>query len=575
MNAPRLHYAVGLTNCATHHVDVTLRIDDAQGDLELWLPAWTPGSYMIREFARHLRAPRATAADGSALVVERVDKATLAVRGARGAVSIRYRIYANEVSVRTTWVDAERALLNGASTFLIPRGREHEPIGVSIDAPSTWRVFTALERREDGAWIAADHERLVDSPIACGPWQERAFDVAGVRHTFAFCGVGDWEPARVESATVAIVAEHARLFGSLPYSRYAFLAFTTADGKGGLEHRDSCVLLHPRLQFREPSGWHDFVSLIAHEHFHAWNVKTARPRELAAADLSREAYTRSLWIAEGVTSYYDELVPLRAGVVERAAYLERLADAITRHRETPGRAHETLEDASLLAWVRLYRPDEDTPNSAISYYAKGALVALLLDLAIRTASGDRASLDHAMAAFVRKFPFDSAGYAGSEFERICSETAGQDLRAFFDHAVRSTAELEFEQPLARFGLSLRAKPKDKPNARDVLGARVRRVDRRAVVDGVEPGSPAELGGLSARDELVALDGIRVDADALATRLRHAATGSTVTFTVFRDDVLIERSVVLSRAPATSVVLTETSDVDDATRARREAWLRGR
>lgn len=574
MNAPRLRYAVGLTRCATHHVDVTLRVDDVHGDLELWLPAWTPGSYMIREFARNLRAPRARACGGAELRVERIDKATLVVRGCESSIELSYRVYANEVSVRTTWVDAERALLNGASTFVIPRGRECEPIAVDIDVPSGWRVFTALPRGVDGAWIADDHDRLIDTPIACGAFDERAFEVRGVKHAFAFCGRGNWEPEKVERATAAIVAENARVFGSLPYANYAFLAFTTAEGRGGLEHRDSCVLLHPRMQFDEPTGWNDFVTLIAHEHFHAWNVKSARPCELAAADLRTEAYTRSLWIAEGVTSYYDELTPLRAGVITRSAYLERLGDAITRHRETPGRNCETLEEASLLAWVRLYRPDEDSPNSGISYYAKGALVALLLDLEIRTRSADRASLDDAMAAFVREFPARSTGYRGSDFERICSATAGADLSAFFERAVRSTAELEFEAPLARFGLALRGKSKDKPTVRDLIGARVRRVDRRAVVDGIDPGSPAELAGLSARDELLALDGLRVDADTLAQRLRAMPIGASVTFALWRDDLLIERPVVLTRGPATGFALAVQDDVDAATRARRDAWLRG-
>lgn len=574
MNAPRLRYAVGLTRCATHHVDVTLRVDDAHGDLELWLPAWTPGSYMIREFARNLRTPRARAWGGAELRVERIDKATLVVRACEGSIELSYRVYANEVSVRTTWVDAERALLNGASTFLIPRGREREPIAVEIDVPSSWRVFTALPRGVDGVRTARDHEHLVDSPIACGAFDERAFDVGGVRHSFAFCGRGNWEPAKVERAAAAIVAENARVFGSLPYARYAFLAFTTAEGRGGLEHRDSCVLLHPRMQFDEPTGWNDFVTLIAHEHFHAWNVKSARPCELAAADLRTEAYTRSLWIAEGVTSYYDELTPLRAGVITRSTYLERLADAITRHRETPGRFCETLEEASLLAWVRLYRPDEDSPNSGVSYYAKGALVALLLDLEIRSRSAGRASLDDVLAAFVREFPPDGAGYRGSDFERLCAAVAGADLSAFFDRAVRSTTELEFESPLAHFGLALRSKPKDKPTARDLIGARVRRVDRRAVVDGVDPGSPAELAGLSARDELIALDGLRVDADTLAQRLRAVPVGESATFALLRDDVLIERAVVLTRGAASSSTLTPIDDCDDATRARRDAWLRG-
>lgn len=573
MTSPRLRYAVGLRDCAAHHVDVTLSVDGVVGDLVLWLPAWTPGSYMIREFARNLRAPRATAQDGTALAVERVDKATILVRGARGRVDVMYRVYANEVSVRTTWVDAERALLNGAATFLVPRGREREPIAITIDVPSTWRVFTALPRGVDGAWIAADHDRLVDTPIACGSFERRAFDVAGVPHSFVFCGHGDWVHERVAAATTAIVGEHARLFGSLPYANYAFLAFTTADGKGGLEHRDSCVLLHPRLQFADPTGWHDFVSLIAHEHFHAWNVKSARPRELAAADLAHEAYTRSLWIAEGITSYYDELVPLRARVVERPAYFERMADAIARHRDTPGRAHETLEEASLLAWIRLYRPDEDTQNSAISYYAKGALVAWLLDLEIRTRSAGQASLDDVMVRLVREFPYEGPGYSGAEFERLCADAAGSDLTTFFDRAVRSTAELDFEGPLARFGLSLRTKPKDKPTVRDLIGARIRRADRRAIVDGVDPGSPAALAGMSARDELVALDGLRVDADTLAARMR-GSVGRTATFTLFRDDVLIERTLVAPQVSAFSYTLTANDDVDDATRARREAWLTG-
>jgi predicted metalloprotease with PDZ domain len=564
-------YRLSFGAAAAHLVDVEIELE-ATAPIVLWMPAWTPGSYLIREFARNLRAVRAES-DGAPLEVRRRDKATFEVEAPRGSrVVVRYRVYAFELSVRTSYVADDFALLNGASIFLAIAGREHERSRVELALPAGWSVVTGLPRDERGGFVAASHEALVDGPILAGKLDETSFEVEGIRHRIAVGGGGNHDLATLAAETKAIVEAASRGFGPLPYADYAFLLYTQREGQGGLEHRNSCVVAHPRHGFRDAKGRHDLLGLLAHEHFHVWNVKRTRPREFAPYDLKSENFTRALWICEGVTSYFDELLPRRAGLVTREAFLARLSEEITRYRGNPGRLEETLEESSLTTWIRFYRQDEDYPNSGVSYYQKGALVALCLDAAIREASGDRAALDDVMRALFARHPDGSPGYTTEEFEALAAEIAGADLREFFATALRSTRELDLETALARFGLRLVARPRQPaPTVRDWIGARLP-AGGTARVDTVERGSPAAAAGLSPRDELLAFDGIRVEAKTFAERLAERAGGRAVPLAVFRDDRLLTLSLDLPAAPSAAWFVEVDEQASAPCVARRDAWL---
>lgn len=579
-----LRYQASFDAPASHRIDVALSIPAAPEELILWMPAWTPGSYLIREFARNLRdlsAVRIGARDGDALRIERLDKATFRVHAPAGdPVMIRYAVHAFERSVRTSIVEDDQALLNGASVFLALKGEEQAVHEVVVTPPSDWKVATALAKSgqadgSDPVFRARSYEHLIDSPIFCGPFEEVEFRVLDRLHRIVIRPGGDHDLERIARDTERIVLVSAALFGGLPYQEFLFQVITAAEGRGGLEHRDSCVIQFPRFGFGSELTYHDFLTLVAHEHFHVWNVKRIQPRDFVPYDLTAETYTTLLWVCEGITAYYDELLPLRAGVVDRGAYLQRLAESIDRYRQGPGRLAQDLADASMTAWIGLYRPDEDTPNAAVSYYLKGSLVILLLDLEIRTLSGSAHSLDDLMRLLWERFPDGSGGFSGEQFEACAAEVAGVDLSAFFDRMVRSTAELDLETPLAGFGVSLVKKPRPGgPSLRDLLGVRIRGGAGRAVIDCVEHGSPAHVAGLSPRDEIIAVDGYQATTEQLKERLSRMPGGSTVELALFRDGRLSSLQAVLPEELPGVHVIEEREDADtsQAVRAARESWL---
>lgn len=571
-----LRYDVRFEDPSSHHVDVTLHLGEVDGDVTLWMPTWTPGSYLVREFARNIRGATVVREDGSTQPLERIDKCRFRATGDGTALTVRYRVYAFEMSVRTSFVEDENALLNGHSVFLTVAGREGEPIELAVELPTGWEVETGLSRKDgagDGPFVAADYHDLCDHPLQCGRHEVLEFTVEGKPHRIVLVGAGNADRAKVVADAERLVATAAESFGPLPYERYLFLVQHTAAGRGGLEHENSSVLQFPRFGYSDPRVYHDFVTLVAHEHFHVWNVKRTKPREFVPYDLVNETYTALLWVSEGFTAYYDELLPVRAGVVTEEKYLERLGEEIARYREAPGREMQNLAEASRNAWIGLYRPDEEAPNATVSYYQKGALVGLLLDLEIRRRRNGKGSLDDVMRALFQRFPAESDGFAEEDFVSIASEVAGCDLTPFFAAAVHGTDELDFESALAPFGLRLERKTPSPLRVRDFIGARMRKGDGTLRIDTVEAGSPAARAGLSAKDEVVALDGFKATAETFATRLSEKAPGSPAELVVFRDGRLCTFRVTLA-AEVLGTWIVKRDDSDESGAAARNAWLHG-
>jgi predicted metalloprotease with PDZ domain len=549
--------------------------------LEAVLPVWTPGSYLLREYARHVQDVTAEDESGQPLRVERRDKRTWVVESHGRPAILRYRVYANELTVRTSHLDGTHGYFNGATLFLYAEALRALPHRLRVSAPPGWSVFSSLER--DGEdWVARDHDTLVDSPVEVGPHQPLSFLAGGVPHQVVVWGEPKPDAQRLLSDLKGVCEAEAAFFGSLPLERYLFLVYLTDKGRGGLEHMASSTLLFGRQALQTQKGWEDFLTLAAHEYFHLWNVKRIKPRALVPFRYGEETYTRLLWAFEGTTSYYDSLLVRRAGLMAPQRYLTKLGEALSALAAAPGRGVQTLEEASLTAWVKYYRPDENSVNSGVSYYLKGELVALCLDLTLRQLTSDAASLDDVLRLLWQRYG-DGRGVPEDGVEAAAGEVAGQSLTPFFDRALRSTGELDLAV-LTHVGLEARSRVRESPTDRGGTPPRVKSGESRErgwlgvvprpgnTLASVLAGSPAMDAGLYAEDEVLALDGEKVDAAGLLSRCEERAPGTRATVHVFRRDRLMEVSVTLGARPADAVWLARVEKPTDAQKASYQKWM---
>ncbi len=574
-----IRYRVSMPRPHSHLFEVEA-LFPATGDvLTLSLPVWTPGSYLVREYARHVQEFVVVDEQNKPLVFERLDKHKVRVAAKGKPVRLRYKVYANELTVRTSHLDGTHGYFNGATLFFYAealRQREHR---VTVEPPSGWKTFCALPREGD-AFTAPDYDDLIDSPFEVGPHTPLSFTAAGVPHEVVLWGEPPLDREKLCADLAKVCEAEAAMFGGLPMSRYLFLVYTSDKGRGGLEHKASTALLYPRSGFATPKGWEDFLTLAAHEYFHLWNVKRIKPKAFVPFDYSQESYTRLLWAFEGITSYYDNLIVRRAGLMSAARYLNRLGETLTTLHQTPGRRVMTLSDASMLAWIKHYRPDENTVNTAISYYLKGEIVATLLDLTLRQKTGGKKSLDDVMRLLWQRYG-DGRGVPEEGVEQAAQEVAGTDLKGFFDRALRSTEELDYSV-LADVGLEARFRVREAPSDKGGSPPRVKDAKPRgwlgvsfrgsATIAGVLEGSPAMDAGLYPDDEVVALDGLRVDGASLTSRCEEKKPGEAVRLTLFRRDRLLEVPVTLGAKPADAVYLAKVDKPTDAQKAAYQSWL---
>lgn len=578
--ADPIRYTLRFPAPHTHYIEVDAVVPTGgRPAVELMMAVWTPGSYMVREYSRHVEAVTATAAGGRALAVEKTDKNRWRVAaGGAPTVTLRYRVYAREMSVRTNWVEADFAMLNGAPTFITLADEGARPHEVAIEPARGWRVsMTGLTPMSGGAhrYRAPDYDTLVDSPILIGNPAVYEFIVDDKPHYLVNIGEGGvFEGARVAKDLETLVREHRRMWGSLPYDRYLFLnVLTSVPGQipgGGIEHRNSTLLIAGRWATRTRPSYLAWLELASHELFHAWNIKRLRPVELGPFNYDDEVFTRSLWIAEGITDYYAELLVHRAGLSSRAEYLDALSNTIEELQTTPGRLVQPVDLASFDAWIKFYRPDENTPNASVSYYTKGAVLGFLLDARIRRATGGTRSLDEVMRAAYQQFS-GGRGYTPDEFRAVAEQASGLNLRSFWTDAVEGTAELDYTEALDALGLRFRAPAPDRP-ARAWLGMSARNDAGRLVVTQVRRDTPAYAAGLNVDDEILAIDDFRVRADQLAQRLDSYTPGDTVTLLVARRDRLLRLAVAFGEEPARRWRLDVNPAATDAQQQQRARWL---
>jgi predicted metalloprotease with PDZ domain len=471
------------------------------------------------------------------------------------------------MSVRTNWVEESFALINGAPTFVMTTECLGSEIEIGFVLYSGWRMLTGL-RQEGDHYVADDYDTLVDSPVLCGNPKIYHFDVGGIPHVLAHEGeAGVWDGARSARDTETIIRKHRELWGELPYSKYVILNLQN-EANGGLEHRNSMTLMTSRWATRTPKAYLNWLHLVSHEFFHVWNVKRLRPVELGPFDYETENYTRSLWVAEGVTDYYASLVVRRAGLSTVDEYLATLSDIIGRLQSTPGRLVQSAEMASFDAWIKLYRPDENTGNTTISYYTKGTVVAWLLDARIRKITKQSQSLDSLMRVAMVRFSGER-GFTPVEFKALATEVAGEDLTEFFRQAVESVQELDYSEALDWFGLRFSAP--DKPRSAGWIGAETKVDGGRLEVTKVLRETPAWRAGLNVDDEIMAIDEIRVRADQWGQRLENYRPGDKVTILIARRDLLKRIELTFGTEPR-QWRLEILPDRTDAQKQNLAAWL---
>ncbi|MER1966870.1 PDZ domain-containing protein [Castellaniella sp. GW247-6E4] len=583
-----IRYRVRLADPAGHRYAIRLTIPQADSKGQtLSLPAWIPGSYLIRDFARQIETLHARDPEG-AVEVRKIDSHTWQCAPCAGPLEIEYLVYAWDLSVRGAHFDESHAFFNGCSLFLAVHGQQDQPCLLELAPPTHargWRVHTSLppahghpgcaRLRGFGLYRAADYDTLLDHPVEIGTPQCVSFEVHGAVHDLVFTGVApNLDLARIVEDVRRICAAQIEFFEPLarraPFldsaERYVFLVMATGDGYGGLEHRASTALLTRRADLPSlggpaapTEGYQSFLGLVSHEYFHTWHVKRIKPAAFAPYDLSRPNHTRLLWVFEGFTSYYDDLMLLRAGVITEPDYLRLVGKTASAVRRGGGRLKQSVAESSFDAWTRYYKQDENSPNALVSYYTKGALVALGLDLEIRHQTHGARSLDDVMRLLWERYGRDfyrdrPQGLGEDALPALILEATGADTAAFIARHAEGLEDVPLAELLASHGITLRWETEHP--SRPTLEARWRPAEGGLQLTTVFEGGPAHRGGLSAGDVLVALDGLRIaDVAGLERLLDARRPGETVTAHVFRRDELRQYRLRLGRPPALKCVLS--------------------
>lgn len=574
-----LRYAVRVETPERHTADIELRFSPDADTVDITLPAWCPGSYLIRDYARFVRDLAVRADDGSPRAARKIDKQTWRIEaaGAKELV-VTYTVYGHDLTVRTNHIDADHAFLHGPATFIYPTSQRSSPAEVTLTFPDAWTLTTAaepvgepassalpevIEKRGTGSRIRASSiDELFDHPIHLGA--TRAYKLASrVPCKLVIWGErapgGVFDEERLATDLAAIVDDHVARFGEAPFREYTYILMLAHDSYGGLEHRASSVNLYNPHFAATRKSYEGLLELLSHELFHAWNGKRIAPRPLLEIDYSREAYTPCLWVMEGITSYYDRFSLRTSGRVSAKSYLEKVLDDHARLMATPGRARHSLEQSSFDAWIKLYKPDESNANTTVSYYLKGGLVMFGLDLHIRRRTNGLRSLDDVLRAMWKRFGAPRVPHPDN-LQPVFEEAVDLDLGAIFDRQIRGTDDPDLAAELPFFGLELRTSA-DPATATDSAGGTwLGVVTSGTRVTTVFDGTPAQIAGISPGDELIAVDGFRATSDGeLRNLLMPRKVGERVRFSLFRRHRLIDAVVELEHAPPTRYEFATTAD----------------
>lgn len=591
-----IRYQITSRNPGSHYFDVSIRIDkpDPAGQ-QLRLPNWIPGSYMIRDFARNLLDLRACDQAGE-LAIEQIDKSNWRVAACSGDLSVEYKVYAKDLSVRAAHLDHSHGYYNGSSVFVEILGQGDQPCEVLIEKPDAaccvdWKLATSLKRKQAeaydfGLYEAFDYDDLIDHPVEMSAFTRITFEACGVPHDIILTGRFECDEARLAADLKTICEHHIRFFGEpAPMDYYQFQVMVVGEGYGGLEHRASTSLIASRASLPKSGqdgvgdDYRDFLGLCSHEYFHTWNVKRIKPEVYQPYALQHEVYTDLLWAFEGITSYYDDLGLRRSGLIDTESYLELLAQTMTRVQRGLGRSRQSAAESSFNAWTKFYKQDENAANAIVSYYAKGCLIAACIDLKMRELTDGQKSLDDVMRRLWQAYLEQGKGVKTDGIQRLVSEITGVDLGSFLDELIYGTSDLPLPELLASVGIEVVqrvAKNAQDKGGKDIEGE-LPRVDFGAMLKDGEAGlliqrvveaGAAQSGGLSAGDQIIALDGLRLNLGQFENKILRANAGDVWQVHAFRRDELYQFDVVLQAAAETTLVLK----IIDQCQSARKTWL---
>ncbi|MDX9912339.1 MAG: PDZ domain-containing protein [Phycisphaerales bacterium] len=585
---PRVEYLVDLTNARTQSVGVTLVLRDVEADeVRLELPVWRPGRYVVLDPVGTLRTVHATNAQGEPLDIEKVRKSSWVVRtGGAREVRVTYDLYANSLADRTRHADDTHAFLSGSSVFMFWPERRGEPCEVTLDMPEGWRIACGLDAapgRPD-TLRARNYDVLVDSPIEAGLHDRIDFDVDGMPFEIAIWGRDDYDRERLARDFQTLCREQIEFFGAIPCDRYVFLVHAAPGAGGGTEHLNSTILQTRPGFMSSKDRYQGFLTLASHEFFHTWNVKSFRPAGIHPYDYTQENYTDLLWVAEGSTSYYEDVLLARADLIDDKEFLKRLESGINGDLARPGRFVQSLADSSFDAWTKFNKSHADTNNTTVNFYSRGSLVGTMLDLEIRRQSENEHSYDDVVRALYQRFPLDGPGYTTDDLIALCKEFSGAPgvIDDFFARFVRGTGDLPIGDYLSVAGLELHDPNADEPKAnaepwdhagpRAWLGASLADAGGLSRVTRVDADGPAYAAGLIENDEIVAINSDRLHASDVNSLLDRYAPGDTIAITYLRRDELRTIELTLAARPREGLKIRRVKEPSELQKAVYESWL---
>lgn len=572
-------HAVSFPRAHNQYVHVVSTFPAEPGRVELTMPVWTPGSYLVREYSAHLEKLQVKNAGGDPVPVQKTAKNRWVLEADQaGEFTVSYDIWAGELNVSANWVESSLALLNGAAVFLYTDASRSLPQSVEVLLPAEWPlVHSSMDRDGDSSrFVARDYDELVDSPIVAGNTVEHAFEVDGLPYSLVLSRNDRWwDGERAADDVARIIKIQQDFWGINPFSkRYLFMNLFMGR-YSGLEHDYSTVLMTNSWAMRDRKEYVRWMGLVSHEFFHAWNVRRMRPQALSEYDYGQESYIRELWLAEGLTSYYDDLLLFRSGLINVGEYFELLAREIRNYETTPGREVRSAELASFDTWIKHYRQDENSINSTVSYYRKGAVIGFVTDTAIRRATGGDASLDTVMRSMYQRYGSErNGGYPPGAFEDIVEDVAGEEVRSQVEKMIRETADPDVDSALEWYGLNILRHSSGNGELAPQAGFGIE-VDAEGpilVIEQVVAGYSGADAGLLPGDELIAIDGSRVDATSYDTLLGRLQPGDSVELTLARHGRLMTVRADLRQAIPDAYVIAPLDKIRTRQKSRLESWL---
>jgi len=576
--APVIRYDLGMSQPWTHLYEVQITFDRLpvnDATINLVLPVWRTGRYIIFDFAGSVQEFQSFDGNGNPLGWEKTDKSTWRIRkGKSKGVRVQYKVYANEFELRTKGLNDEYGFLDGITAFMYVEKYRRLPVTLAVAPYSSWHVTTGLDEipGKPNHFSAPNYDHLADCPLFIGNQKDFEFEVGGKKHVLSILGGKHDRSQDLIDDITKLVQAHLDFWGSLPYDRYVFMLHLSSLGGGGTEHINSTIMNSHPFVLSNANSARGILGLVAHEYFHTWNVKQFRPRGISPYDYSKENYVKELWIAEGMTTYYSPRMRVKAGFISPERYVDGLSERIYNDRMRPGNRIQSLSESSFDVWVRFRRSEANAYNSETDFYDKGASVSMLLDLEIRHRSQGKHSLDDVIRELYRRFPWNGTGYTVDDFQRIAEHFAGSSLKEFFNAFVHGTAPLEWERALIYAGLTVDARL---DSGQAYLGIQAADRGDRTRIARVHAGSPAYDAGLNAEDELIAFNGYRVRAQDVTVRLNELKPGDAVTLTVFRDERLREFRVTLSMPPVPSYSVTKSKSATPLQKKIFESWTGSR